>query len=296
MAVSAQDSQNWIATGAQDAMARTYAAVKAAIEQSQALKARNIEVFLQGSYANNTNIRGDSDVDIVIMLRSSWNADTSRLSRVEKVAYDSDHSPAAYTAEHLRQDVIKALQDYFGANRVKPGNKAIRVNKSDSYVDADVVPAIQHRAYVAYDSVTKGRFVEGTRLYPQKGASIVNFPKVHKRNGSEKNSATKENFKPAVRQVKQLKRRAAASGRVDPDKAPGYLIECMVFNAPDNVFVDEHHGRLFNVLKWLLTADLSSFTAVDTIHELFRTDPGNFSETDAKQVINGLVDEAVTRS
>ncbi len=296
MAISAQDSENWAAAGTQDAMARTYAAVKVALGRSQALKARDIEIFLQGSYANNTNIRGDSDVDIVVMLKSSWHPDKSLLSEAAKAAYERDHITATYTAAHLRKDVIEALQAYFGQDRVKPKNKAIRVNKSDGYVDADVVPALQHRLYTAYDSLTRGRFVEGTRLYPQKSQPIVNYPKVHKVNGSDKNTETNDNFKPAVRQVKQLRRRAAASGRVDPDKAPGYLLECMVFNAPKDVFVDDHHSRLVNVLKWLLTADLPSFLSVDTIHKLFHTDPGNFSVADAKQVINGLVDEVVAES
>ncbi len=291
MAVAIQDIQNWSAVGTKDAMARTYAAVQLAIEASDELKKHNIEIFLQGSYANATNIRGDSDVDVVVMLKSSWVADKTHLTASEKQAYDNDHHTASYGPKELRHDIINALNAYFGTDRVEPRNKAIRVNKKDSYVDADVVPAVQHRLYTKYDSITKGRFVEGTKLHPPKGHPIVNFPKIHKMNGESKNAQTRNNFKPAVRQLKQLKRRAVQSGRVDAKKAPGYLVECMTYNAPDSLFVDDHHGRLMELLKWLMSADFSTFMAADSIHELFRTDPGNFQADEAKQMIFQLADE-----
>ena len=42
-------------------------AIKNAIAASDKLKSRNIKVFTQGSYQNNTNVRQDSDVDIGIL-------------------------------------------------------------------------------------------------------------------------------------------------------------------------------------------------------------------------------------
>lgn len=293
MSVTFQEIQNWSASGTKDAMARTYAAVQAALTKSVNLQNHDIEIFLQGSYANATNIRGDSDVDIVVMLKSSWNADKSLLTEFERSSYDKDHSAAAYGAVELRKDIVDALQSYFGNVRVKPGNKAIRVDKKDSYVDADVVPAIQHRIYTSYDSLSRGRYIEGTKLHPQTGGTIVNFPKAHKKNGKLKHESTNENFKPAVRQLKQLKRRAVASGNVSPKKTPGYLIECLTYNVPNTKFVDNHHTRLTGVLGWLCEADFNDFMSVDGIHKLFQTDPGKFSPQDAKVAILKMVEEVV---
>jgi len=42
-------------------------AIRNAISASDKLKDRNIKVFAQGSYHNNTNVRRDSDVDIGIV-------------------------------------------------------------------------------------------------------------------------------------------------------------------------------------------------------------------------------------
>ena len=42
-------------------------AVRKAIAESSALANRSISVFTQGSYANRTNVRQDSDVDIYVL-------------------------------------------------------------------------------------------------------------------------------------------------------------------------------------------------------------------------------------
>lgn len=294
MPVSTTDAQNWASPGAKDSMAKTYAAVKVALENNENIKRHNIDIFLQGSYANATNIRGDADVDVVVMLRSSWIADTSRLPLLQKLAYDNDHSSATYGAKELRADALAALVGRFGSDKVNAKNKCIRVDKSDGYVDADVVPAIQHRIYTSYDSTTKGQYIEGVKIFTQKGPVIINYPKVHIANGEAKNIATSSNYKPAVRQLKQLKRRAVQSGRVDPSHAPGYLLECMTYNAPNEVFSDDHHTRLTALLGWLLSVDFSKFTSVDGIHDLFVTDPGNFSAVTAKTVTRALAEEMVS--
>lgn len=38
--------------------------IKDAISKDEKLKSMDIEVFVQGSYGNNTNVRSDTDVDV----------------------------------------------------------------------------------------------------------------------------------------------------------------------------------------------------------------------------------------
>ncbi len=45
--------------------------IRDAISSSDELKSHTIEVFPQGSYANNTNVRIESDVDVCVMLTST---------------------------------------------------------------------------------------------------------------------------------------------------------------------------------------------------------------------------------
>jgi tRNA nucleotidyltransferase (CCA-adding enzyme) len=47
-------------------------AVRKAIDASAKLSAKSIEVFTQGSYANRTNVREDSDVDICVLYTEAF--------------------------------------------------------------------------------------------------------------------------------------------------------------------------------------------------------------------------------
>ncbi len=51
----------------QDRCENAETAVKNAISASTRLKYKNIKVFAQGSYRNNTNVKRESDVDIGIL-------------------------------------------------------------------------------------------------------------------------------------------------------------------------------------------------------------------------------------
>jgi tRNA nucleotidyltransferase (CCA-adding enzyme) len=46
--------------------------VKDAVSSSNELKDKNIDIFVQGSYANDTNVRAESDVDVCVMLKDTF--------------------------------------------------------------------------------------------------------------------------------------------------------------------------------------------------------------------------------
>lgn len=290
MIYTSTDTANWTAVGAQDAAQRTYASVQQALASHPKLGGTSTEIFLQGSYANSTNVRGDSDVDIVVMLPETFIADTTRLNAFEKIAYDKSWVPASYGAAELRRDLVTALKNYYGNDRVEEKDKCIRITKKDGYVDADVVPAIEHRLYKKYTG-SSDDYIQGTALHPKSGGKIVNYPKEHRKNGTAKNLLTASNFKPTVRQLKNLKRNAVALGVLDANDAPGYLLECMVYNTPNDAFVTDAHGRLAVVMNWLLNSNLSNFMSADGIHTLFGTDPGDFSDLKAKNILTTLANQ-----
>ena len=72
MKYSEQTLQNWTVPLSQTEERRadnTIKMVRKAIDESEELKAMNIEVFIQGSYANNTNVRTESDGMFVLCLK-----------------------------------------------------------------------------------------------------------------------------------------------------------------------------------------------------------------------------------
>ncbi|MGQ0846595.1 MAG: nucleotidyltransferase domain-containing protein [Sporichthyaceae bacterium] len=292
MDVTAADLRSFTTQGAQDNAKATYGAVKAALDGSADLRALDWEVFLQGSYANHTNTRGDSDVDVVVMLTSTFVPDIRRLSPPQVASYNDRRIPGTTTQAEFRRRVQAALVDYFGSERVSSKDKCLRVAKKQGYVDADVVPCMQHRLYTDHPPTGQPAWIEGISIQPLSGAEIVNYPKEHLSKGQDKNAACSGNYKPTVRQVKRLRRRAVDGGLLTKRAAPGYLLECLVSNVPNAYLGADEVQRVRDAIGWLgghAVEDLRrAIWSGDRIHRLFVDDPGGHDPANARHVLQVL--------
>lgn len=142
-------------------------AVRKAIAASSVLAARSINVFAQGSYANRTNVRQDSDVDICVLCRDVFYYDLP--AGVLRETYGI--TPANYEYAQFKNEVGAALTDYFGRAAVTRGNKAFDVHANSYRVDADVVPAFEYRRYTSVSA-----YHEGTKFLPDNGGEVINWP------------------------------------------------------------------------------------------------------------------------
>ena len=287
MTSTTTEHTSWTAAGSDATAQNTYASIRKALEPIE--RAKGLDVYLQGSYANATNIRADSDVDVVAQSDNTFYSNKERLSSIALERYNATYSTATYLSADLRRDVKAALVAYYGAARVRDRDKCLTVTKTAGYVDADVVPGFQYRHYRTSDPANLEQdFAEGIIIHPLSGGSIVNFPKEHRSNGESKNAACSGRYKQTVRQVKRLRNRAALEGLIAKKEAPGYLLECMVFNAPTDRFVSNDSERLKSAILWLKHANKSTFSSCDRIHTLFGTDPGGFDVSTAQRVIDAL--------
>ena len=285
MSSTPSEHTQWTIQGSQSAAESTYASVRSALKDL--MQQKSIEVFLQGSYANTTNIRADSDVDVVVMTTTTYFGRITNLAPTARARFDS--LPAGtYGRDDLRKDVQEALIAYYGTSRVSPKNKCIKVEKSTGYLDADVVPCFQYRNFTKADPNFHTDFIEGIRIVPATGPAIINYPKEHIRRGQEKNARCNGHYKKTVRQLKHLRNRAIAEGRLPDGIAPGYLLECMAFNVPDEYFEANDTNRLRSVAAFLSVADKTGFYSADGVQRLFVDDPGDFSLVTAKTITDAL--------
>lgn len=284
MSSTNQEHTKWTAAAGGDQATETYEEVRKALADLD--RRHSIEIFLQGSYANQTNIRVDSDVDVVVKSNCTWSGSWQQLSPIGIQRYDA-LGTANYGAIDLRRDVTLELQSHFGSHRVHPKNKCIRVDKVPGYVDADAVPCLQYRLFTSANPDFSREFIEGIAIFPRDGGMIVNFPKQHIKNGQDKNQATGK-YKATVRQMKHLRNRAVDEGRIQKEVAPGYLLECMTYNVPNPQFVSDDSQRLLNVVSWLRENDKSGFMSCDGIHRLFVDDPGGFEVSTVQRIANAL--------
>src|SRR4051794_20212745 len=87
MAIPLSQLQVWSTRPDPRRSAETYASIRAALQGSTHLRPYDFEVYLQGSYANATNVRADSDVDIVVQLTSAFRRNLSALTATELSRY-----------------------------------------------------------------------------------------------------------------------------------------------------------------------------------------------------------------
>src|ERR1700733_4262841 len=110
-------------------------AVRKAICASSKLSSKDIKVFTQGSYANRTNVRQDSDVDICVMYQGGFFTDYSMSDGVNDSVLG--YETGGYPYIEFKNDVEAALVSYFGKDFVHRGNKAFDVHANTYRIDAD---------------------------------------------------------------------------------------------------------------------------------------------------------------
>lgn len=229
-------------------------AIGDAVSNSPKLSSRKIKVFTQGSFRNRVNVRQDSDVDVGVMLYQYF------LSQYPagKANADFGNVDADYGYALFKNELEEALVAHFGRSSVKRGNKAFDIRANSYHVEADVVPLFEFRQY--WDN---GGYRAGVALVPDNSSRrIENYPErlieywpqtpLHYENGVSKNTATSRRFKGAVRILKRLRNDLddAKDARAKP--VPGYLLECIAWNAPNYCFNSATWvDRIQSVLRYL---------------------------------------------
>ena len=216
----------------QDRCENAEKAIRNAIKASDKLKDRDIKVFTQGSYRNNTNVRKDSDVDIGIVCYDVFFPDYPEGTSDETFGNKSSD----YYYATFKNEVQGALISYFGNTSVQRGNKAFDIKENSYHVDADAAPFFEHRRYSK-----NGQYISGVELKPDNGGQVINWPEQHYANGVTKNNETNYKFKKTVRIFKALCNEMSEKGVSQAEVIPGFLIECLIWNIPNNHLNNHTH-------------------------------------------------------
>lgn len=132
---------------------------KNAIRSFDKLKDKDIDIFVQGSYANNTNVKKESDVDVCVMLKNTF----SFYSKYPEGKTDADYGFVQGTNDFktYRKNSIQAANNKYGEENVKPSNKSIKIRENGGRVESDLVPSFQHRNYAAMIVVIRKNMYRG---------------------------------------------------------------------------------------------------------------------------------------
>lgn len=152
---------------------------------------REIKLLVQGSYANNTNVRANSDVDVAVIQEDVFN--TVYRTGVEDSTYG--FTTNNYGADQYKKDVYEDLVSQFGVSEVHWKNKCLSIEGNSYRTPSDAVPARRYRDYRNDYSNDANNYHGGIRIVPDNGLAIVNYPEQHIKNGREKNIATHQYYK-----------------------------------------------------------------------------------------------------
>jgi len=97
MAIPESQFDTWSHQGSITGSSTTYNAIRDTLNSTDSpYYAKDFDIFLQGSYGNDTNIYSESDVDIVIQLKSTFLQDLTKLSEPQRLLFNSSFSEASY--------------------------------------------------------------------------------------------------------------------------------------------------------------------------------------------------------
>lgn len=271
MAIPETQLDTWSKQGSVAGSSSTYNTIKIVLEETDSpYYAKNFDVFLQGSYGNDTNVYAESDVDIVIQLKSSFQHDLSQLSENQKMHFNSAFSNSSYGYHEFKDDVLKHLVNRFGTG-VKAGNKAISIPATANRRKADVIVALEYRRYTSFHATTNQSYIEGIKFYTSSGQEIINYPKKHSQNLTRKHQDSANWLKPVVRILKNLRSRLEDKGRISTGDAPSYYLEGLLYNVPSEKFGTSYGNCFCNAISWIQQANRSNFVCPNEQYYLLRS-------------------------
>lgn len=167
----------------------------------------SITILLQGSYANNTNIKRYSDVDVSVIYNPIIPLSLERYFM------------------GFKEDIYKALVKRFGTD-VERKNKSICVNGNTYRKGIDVVPAFS----------ISSNLENGIQFLTDKGEKIINYPLKQILNENKKNKETEYKFKRYVRIIKNIKMDMESSNITSAKNVGSFQVESLLWNIPNEIF------------------------------------------------------------
>lgn len=289
MAIPESQLDTWSHQGSVQQSCNTYQTVRTALTANDSAYAdKSFDVFLQGSYGNDTNIYAESDVDVVIRLDSTFRFDLSSLSEAERQIYRNHVQAPTYSFEQFKIDVVAQLRKKFDENFVVPGNKAVKIKPTTNRRSSDVVVCWEYRNFKSFNGQRTDDYVSGI-VFPSASGEIINYPKQHSQNMTKQHQATGNMLKPMTRILKNMRSRLVEMGMLRNGAAPSYYVEGMFYNVPPAEYDRSSFGNTFcNGINWLLKCDKEKLVCANWQYYLLGNSNVQWNTTDFNAFLSAL--------
>ena len=290
MSIPEAQLQTWTNQGSVTNSASTHTILRNVLKKYNWSSNIKYDDYLQGSYANTTNIWGESDVDIVIECTSIFFHNIENTTDKQLLGFE----PGSHSFVDFRNEVINALVSYYGSDYVDTsGANSIKILPSDTTnrLYADVIVCASYRYYNE-----RQIRAEGITFWNRKtNNQITNYPKLHKDNGATKNSNSSYNYKKTVRMFKNARRYMIDGDDELKKKFPSYFVESLFYNVPNSKFNGTSWQQIFvNILVYLVEAFendvVKEFVTPSEMHYLIGNHQVQWSKENAREFVTRLDD------
>jgi len=237
-------------------------------------KETKYDVFLQGSYKNDTNLRQDSDVDVVVQLEAKLQPQVAALSGFQ-LEQDQAHKLAYERWKLFRNQVLKALRATYGTEAVTPGRKSLKLAKGKIPASADVVVTLRCGIGLAF-------------YLPDERRWVVSYPQQHHAKGLRKERGTNGMYKRTIRMFKVARNHLIETDAIGDRTAPSYFIECLLYNVPNGLFRPSFGQSYCGVVEYLAAASLQQFKCQNGVQELFGSSKDLWRVDEAQRLVQAL--------
>lgn len=212
-------------------------------------------LLVQGSYANDTCVKQDSDVDIAVIHCQPFKA--KFINGFKNIDYGFADYKGDFNLIDFKGQILDKLNSRFNG-QVKGHDKSIKVEGNTYRKDCDVVPCERYRNYAFLNSSDPNVYASGILIKTDKGQEIINYPEVHYKNEVDKNNKTKGMFKKIVRVFKNIANDFSEKNTLSKTIS-SFKLECLLYNAPNQEFLyDESYKKRVVYLCNELIEDLDT--------------------------------------
>lgn len=245
-----------------------------------------IKLLVQGSYANNTNVKTESDIDIAVIQENVFTSNYREgVSRSNYNFIESD-----YNFKQYKKDIYSYLIKKFGSENVSWENKYLLVKGNTYRVDADTVPARRNRDYTNDFLNNDDNFIGGISIIPDTGEKIINYPEQHIKNGRDKNNSTNLFYKKMVRIIKKIRYIMIDEQISSARNVNSFVLESLLWNVDNYKYINDDNYKdkfqgIVNYLKFNSINKLDKYKEANGIKKLCKD---SSEEKNLENFINDL--------
>ena len=255
------------------------------LNMRQGYSGNKITLLVQGSYANKTNIPNESDMDIAVILESTFTANYRSGALKDNYGF----TDGTFSIATLKNDVEKVLKQCFGAKNVERHDKSIKVYECIHHIYTDVVVAYRYRDYSNDLDNDSENYIGGIHICSDSGVDIINYPELHIIMGFLKNQATKYNFKKCVRIAKNMREKMRENGYFISDLVSSFGIESLFWNVDDSAYT-KYWKNITYTFGEVISILVEDFTNFDTYKEVNAINP-LFSDVTIKKAYQKFISD-----